>query len=112
MSLPFVLYVEREDVIRKIFPLRCTRDQLILVLENVCEAVVKVVDWRCILVKECYIVLSGRRFRAVDSRKFVFGNVCVCVQDASVAVKALVQFEEDHTISPTTQLVAVMHSDN
>lgn len=78
MSLAFVLDVEAEDVIREIFPLRSIGKQLVLVLENVCETIVEVIDWRRILVPPCHIVLCCRCRGAINGRKLVLGDVCVC----------------------------------
>jgi hypothetical protein len=77
MSLSLVLDVEGKDVVREVLPLGSTRQQGILVLENVREAVFEVVDWRRVLVEEGHVVLSSRRCGAIDSRKFIFRDVSI-----------------------------------
>ena len=47
-------------------------------LQDVGEAVVKVEDWRGVLVEEGYIVLGCGRLCAVDRGELVLGHVSVC----------------------------------
>jgi hypothetical protein len=45
MSLAFILDIEGKDVVREILPLWSTGYQLIPVLQDMCQAIVEVVDW-------------------------------------------------------------------
>lgn len=57
VALSFVLDVEGEDVAREVFPCRLTRDELVAMLENVLDAVLKVADCVGISIPPFHIVL-------------------------------------------------------
>jgi hypothetical protein len=78
VALPFVLDVEGEDVVWQVFPLRGVGQQLVPVLQNMCETVVEIKDGRRVLVEPRYVVLCSGRIGTVDCREFVFADICVC----------------------------------
>jgi hypothetical protein len=91
VALAFILDVEREDVLRQIFPLWRTINQLIRVFQDMSNAVVEVSNAVRVGVPGRHIVVAGFPDGAVEGGERVFADVGV--------------------VAPAAELVAVVEGD-
>ena len=84
MALAFILYIERENIIRKIFPFGSSFDQRVGVLQDVGDAILEIGDAVGVGVPGCDIVGAGFSVRAVEGWQLVFGDVCVVAPAAEL----------------------------
>jgi hypothetical protein len=91
MPLPFILYIERKDILVQILPLGRALDQLIRMLQHMRDTVIKVRHAGGVGVPGRYIVVAGFSDGAVEGWQGVFADVGV--------------------VSPAAELVAIVEGD-
>jgi hypothetical protein len=75
MALAFVLDVEREDMVREVFPFWSAFDQRIRVLQNMGDAVVEVRHTFGVGIPGCDIVITSLSVGAIERRQVIFVHI-------------------------------------